>query len=701
MQKRSLIVLILILTFGLMTNVKASDDLPKIYYDHTLKKLVSNSDIFSYYQSMAYPTETGGFRVFERDITVNLTKNERFVMDLSFDMTRGDATPNFKILLDDATALWLGTWSSDGSFYYYYSGGGFTNLSSTDKIDVHIEYYPENQVMDLDINNLNVHAVIPASGKLTKISLGASTSNFVSYNDFSLEIGESSSLIKPVPGELDDPYNLFFNRDYHPSQYILGDDNQIFDNGLDYLYSLPQMQYCIFGQHVDSYDENYNRYNVMCFDKPVKFDNGLPAYNESFSYVDYQFYQGKWYQEQRGGNKYILLSSYYGTPRFYYSDNHFLTKISNFYASNYPLKYYGSDEDIPMEYGVFDGVNVKPKTTTFVFDSVDKLQSYSFDTYISKEYNLSEFDFTFDFENKSTKKVSLNRYYFYGLINENGLYHWEEIPINEAYIDNDTIKETDTGFTITATAKFPNAFSKYEKVKMSILVNNAFDYQIKMKVPKVFASFDFFDNFIFHNYFRLIHNTANYRYLIFTTKENYLNENIYVKGVENNLFMDIFSTDNKLFKEYELWNNFLYNSDWKYNNYEIGLENAKGFYLLSNKNAEVSATVLFSDKLYYSFNDDDLLTNSIFIDNNGDIYQGDIIPTDDEDNHNYSLNTWINALKKILVENNAVFHSFFDLFNVLFKGLNASLQALLLSLFFFALAAVIIRNVWWFYEWIF
>ncbi len=369
-----------------------------------------------------------------------------------------------------------------------------------------------------------------------------------------------------------------------------------------------------------------------------------------------------------------------------------------------------------------DFLDYKAKRST-TFDK----QILSYDIYVDKTDNLSKLEFKIDYfddhnldyyEQNNITQPKVYGLYFYGLKNENGLYHWEQIQddctnpdfpdefcdLKVKYDDmyNDEILYNDfgsLGFTFKAKVDFLNIFEEYESIRIAVRLDNAMTgkidyYDTNSKVAATSLDVNYF-NF---DYSRNVNHSNRNRYVLFTTKEKNISDNLYITSKEDSIFVDYFNTKLLMFTDYsklkkrtELENTYIF----RYEN--IGLDNALGFYILTDKNRTENLVYHFYTKpnLYFSFNNSDTLDNSIFIDDQGNIKTGDIAITPDEliDFSFNNIEDLFENIKKFNEKISEITEYIHDVLQYAYDSLNIYIKAFLITIFTIVLVCATIKLI--------
>lgn len=272
-------------------------------------------------------------------------------------------------------------------------------------------------------------------------------------------------------------------------------------------------------------------------------------------------------------------------------------------------------------------------TVNYKYSSVDPLdQLYSLDFYLYPNTDLKKLNIDLNYQDNNSEyhnKSKFSGYLLYGLIEENGLYHWEEYDfLNNSYKADFEEHTSDIGFNVSL-KNIQVDFSKYKAVKLSLFIDNAFMYDMWLDVSEKFP----IEDLVFNKfgtaespYFRLKNDSSVKRYLVFSTKKDLIeNQHLYFERKdENYLFFAYYNTMSYSFTSYDVDDFSLYNSEYDYYNYNIGTSLKLGFYLYSNKNSSYQYSIFHNIDVYYYLSNDDYLLDSKFIDSSGDIVTGDI-----------------------------------------------------------------------------
>ena len=290
-----------------------------------------------------------------------------------------------------------------------------------------------------------------------------------------------------------------------------------------------------------------------------------------------------------------------------YTKNGHKTYLFTENSSNYEQTIYGSTFIEAQE-------NVQTNYIDFYYQNLDS--------------NRYEFTLALKDEFSTGKNMYVDGFEFYGLINDNGLYHWE--VINDLYMADYQEPEIENGYSINGYFFYEN--TKYEKIKLSVSVVNAFKYMAiygmsdknYLVVPNYFTS----------DYFYLTFNSLDNRYAIFTTKANTVDERIYSLNNEQIVYAEFFDIETYETTGIRGLDDYVI-TGIKYMDCLIGLIPKQGFYIGTNPNTELNYQYYHSLNVYYSLSKDSLLTDTPIIDHKGNNNRVDI--TLSEDNPDYTI----------------------------------------------------------------
>lgn len=332
-------------------------------------------------------------------------------------------------------------------------------------------------------------------------------------------------------------------------------------------------------------------------------------------------------------------------------------------------------------------------------------QIHSFDIYVDKSEKLSDLSYKLnyidnnDYTNGDMSKAKLYGVVFYGLKNENGLYHWEllddctnwDFPSEYCHVKSKyeqlESETNDVGYTVEGYVDFLDVFDTYDKVRIVARLDNAFNGKISyMDKNNKISSSDLDINYFGFDYARNINQSEANRYVIFTTKEQDLTDNMFIVSPSEDIFVDYFDTKEASFREYTRMRAFEKNENTYIFNYTgIGLKNNLGFYILTDKNRTENLKYNFYIKphLYFSFNNSNTLEDTIYIDNEGNIVSGDIAITPDElVGYKYdSIDDLFENIEKFNEKINTVSEKIHEVIQYAYDSLNNDIKAFLLAIF--------------------
>lgn len=343
----------------------------------------------------------------------------------------------------------------------------------------------------------------------------------------------------------------------------------------------------------------------------------------------------------------------------------------------------------------------------------------SFDIYVDKDDELTDLNYKInyvDYNDYTTENITKSKLYtvmFYGLKNENGLYHWEmlddctnwDYPNEYCHVkskfeqlESELNKE---GFTVEGYIDFLDIFNEYDTVRVVLRLDNALtgkiDYWDKnMKI----AATDVDVNYFGFDYSRNLSDSDLYRYTIFSTKEKNLSGNLYIISQSKDITINYFDTKYANFKEYSsLADVKKQDNFWLFNYENIGLDKNLGFYLFTDRNLSERLVYQFytNTGLYFSYNDSDTLDDTIYIDNNGNSTNGNIaIDPDELMNYEYeTIDDLFENITKFNEKINVVSQEIHKVIQYAYDSLNIYIKSFLISIFTVILVAgtiVLIRR---------
>lgn len=405
--------------------------------------------------------------------------------------------------------------------------------------------------------------------------------------------------------------------------------------------------------------------------------------------------------------------------------NHFDSSVSFIlpYASNVPIYNYHhyyektytfyslkiGDTELPYSAGSY----LEPSDNYFDKDEPYKVKRSiefnsgisSFDIYVDKDDELSDLTYKInyvDYNDYTTENITKSKLYtvmFYGLKNENGLYHWEmlddctnwDYPSEYCHVkskfeqlESELNKE---GFTVEGYVDFLDIFNEYDTVRVVLRLDNALtgkiDYWDKnMKI----AATDVDVNYFGFDYSRNLSDSDLYRYTIFSTKEQDLSGNLYIISQSNDITINYFDTKYANFKEYSSLADVKKQENfWLFNYEHIGLNNNLGFYLFTDRNLTERLVYQFytNTGLYFSYNDSDTLDDTIYIDNTGNSTNGNIaIDPDELMNYEYeTIDDLFENITKFNEKINVVSQEIHKVIQYAYDSLNIYIKSFLISIF--------------------
>lgn len=330
----------------------------------------------------------------------------------------------------------------------------------------------------------------------------------------------------------------------------------------------------------------------------------------------------------------------------------------------------------------------------------------SFDIYVDKDdelvdlkYKLNYIDYN-DYTSNNISKAKLYGVMFYGLKNENGLYHWEmlddctnwdypseychvksKVEQLEAELDKD-------GYTISGHIDFLDIFNEYETVRIVVRLDNALSGKIDyLDMNSQISGVDVDVNYFGFDYSRNLSDSNLYRYTIFTTKEKEITDNLYIISENKDISIDYFDTKYASFKErsYDKTTVKKIENAYVFNYKKIGLNNNLGFYFYNEKTATEELVYLFYIKpgLYFSYNDSDTLDNSIYINNAGDSVNTNIAINPEElmDYSYDNVDALFENVKKFNDKIEEASQEIHSLIQYAYDNLNIYIKAFLISIF--------------------
>lgn len=358
-------------------------------------------------------------------------------------------------------------------------------------------------------------------------------------------------------------------------------------------------------------------------------------------------------------------------------------------------------------------------------------QLNSIDVYLdSTVENDGEYNFSlaiqdlYDYTNSNASYGDISGFSFKGLVNDNGLYHWETITNNnDFYVDYDDDDWTNnssesclntensssgcTGYSFKGTAYYD--MTGYDQIKFSIDVYNTREYFIKYDDDYDSVSSDYIDlNYYFlgdetgQRYGRTF--SKGYRYMFFSAYGDLVNtelNNYYVIIRSNHynqyndvpIFFNKFNNSSYYFLDYD--DNNVYTLK-KLNNYtylryafEIGETSATGFYTDLNADDIFTYEVYIPDNLYFSYTND--VTESTFINSSGEVVDDGIFP--DTNISITNINSYSNIFESALHYFTEPIRFIFLYFGDFFDTLPIALKYTFISTFTLSIVIIVIKFV--------
>lgn len=361
---------------------------------------------------------------------------------------------------------------------------------------------------------------------------------------------------------------------------------------------------------------------------------------------------------------------------------------------------------------VFNNSNLINKPSfEYNFSSNGERQLFSLDFYFTEEdLNLNR-DYEIDITNLDKERYSifhLDNFLYYGLVNDNGLYHWEEIQPNNKDIDhNNWIEDYEEvykcnnnhiidncGFNL----KFKNIGidfidGKYEKIRFSVTFANAINYDLKIKSPYELTKDNFYYNRIGQENFVLKNNTQDFPYLIFSTKKDNLVNSIFSEYDSDNhiLYASYFDTENGSSLD-SILDFESQHKEFKDNiPFNIGLSNKKGLWISSNHDDFFDYYVYYDGfNLYYSLNSNHDLEDSIYIDNSGNNV---ILPLIPQEGDKYYDDKFISSFKRVFKKIVKTLNYILDNIKLFFDNLPLNFQEYYIFIFGFIIFLIVIKFI--------
>lgn len=446
----------------------------------------------------------------------------------------------------------------------------------------------------------------------------------------------------------------------------------------------------------------------------------------------------KQYSSISGKSAGSLITQHSSLPAFSFTNNQY-----DYFSANtkFILPYYSTENIYNYSLGNMLYYGIKIGDTKLLFDSTTHLEPSnnfleepyvakrsiefsssisSFDIYVDKDdaltdltYKLNYVDYN-DYSVNDITKAKLYTVMFYGLKNENGLYHWEmlddctnwDYPSEYCHVKSkfeQLESELDKdGYTVEGYIDFLNIFDEYETVRIVVRLDNALagkiDYWDKnLEISAVDVDVNYFG----FDYSRNLSDSDLYRYTIFTTKEQDVSSNLYITSESKDFSISYFDTKYANFRDYSYKSSVSKIDNAYVFNYEnIGLNNNLGFYIATERELTERIVYQFYTKpgLYFSFNDSDTLDGTIYIDNTGNSTNSDIaIDPDELMNYEYNnIDNLFENIKKFNEKINEVSQEIHSVIQYAYDSLNIYIKSFLISIFTVILvsATVILIRKW-------
>lgn len=337
---------------------------------------------------------------------------------------------------------------------------------------------------------------------------------------------------------------------------------------------------------------------------------------------------------------------------------------------------------------------------------VSEGQAYSVDLTLDPTKDYSNSYFEIDFALNEPERASLDSFDFIGLVNENGLYHYEDIPFSSTdpviYIEDyeENIENGHFKVKIDGLVLDPN--NKYEKIIVKTRLRNVFSYS-KLDVSTNMLDMnkeDIFLNSFSEFYISEFLSTSDFKYLNLTTPLEEYKKHLYISLVNenNDLFLDHFSTESL---EYVVFiphfftpNSYLYGMP-NLSGYtlDIGTLSKRGAWLTTNHDQEYifDFYMIFDYRdLYFSYTKNVWNEGATIIDNNGNVINGNLKPSDDVvirdesvKSTYFSLEDIVNSLNNYIKDLNKTSDYFDKCFHVFWDVLPKSFQLMFIVIFVF------------------
>ena len=269
----------------------------------------------------------------------------------------------------------------------------------------------------------------------------------------------------------------------------------------------------------------------------------------------------------------------------------------------------------------------------------------------------------------------LKGFEFVGLVNDNGLYHWEKT--DSCYINNNDYQllSSDERFRIDIANINGDCLDYYDRVKLIVKLNNAtlkLDYNLSIDT----------NSSIYYNFLSdssVVDVFSNYKYVNFTTDKNNVNFDLFVKEssdgkFENRHFFKYFDK-NELKTTDEYVNNHIgpypvYNNMYKLHNVVLNKDKGLTVFKMNKMNNEVF-TFEYND-IYYSLTDNDFNKNVKIVDEEGtpQVVDIDVEYPDPPSENIINVNVGVSSLKDGISVVHTLYSTFYNNLTVEFKILH-------------------------------
>lgn len=496
-----------------------------------------------------------------------------------------------------------------------------------------------------------------------------------------LDIGYNPNICKNSTCR-DDAYNTFQKSFWTASYYQSGRTVYV-DNGFNFKYhnSDELVQIKMDSIYLDDYnigDYTINYKDIIGWggDYPYFGVDSYPFANEvnlSKIFNINQFTRSSW------------SFLYYKNFDMPYSDTADITRnVRIGYKINGAIMHDGNYIPSYLEYR-------KPKFQ-WIYEGYQEMRSVDF--YI-KNTNLKTYDFELTFREEERKDYSdpnlLKTVFFYGLKNENGLYHWEAIPQNETfymeYKEDSYSYDNDIGIA-TLKGKVHFELADYEEIRVVHYRPTKGNYYIQYKSSLNVQNLDIDINH-FGNQFSRYKNTVYYtgvpiqHYVVFSTPQTVMNGAFYIQSNNPNFSLSYYDpvvgsyvqtvngTDMQIRDE-------LYKYSYIFG-YSMDTVANRSIYLQIYGDSLIQYKLYLRENQYFTFSDDlknvpikkpDGSTGDINIDND---------PFINDDKTDY--NSYFSSIEKLLKELQATSDYCNHVFSMFFDSLPSVVQLFLIGIY--------------------